>query len=180
VIGFHVFSGSQVLANDGIVHHLRGGVDLALRAANNLGITPEIVDIGGGFGIPYGRDESELDLTVIGQELCYLAAQAAPARLVIELGRYLIAQAGWYLTSVIAEQTLRGRRAVVVDGGSHQRADLCGVGLRQKVKPVVLKSPSSPGGKPQHLARRNWSPRMCSVVSVCRPIFWRKTSHCRP
>jgi diaminopimelate decarboxylase len=143
LIGFHVFSGSQVLANDGIVHHLRGGVDLALRAAKILGVTPKIVDIGGGFGIPYGPGEQELDLDVIGRELHSLAVQAAPARLVIELGRYLVAQAGWYLTSVIAEQTFRGRRAVVVDGGSHQRADLCGVGLRQKVKPVVLESRSA-------------------------------------
>jgi diaminopimelate decarboxylase len=138
VVGFHVFSGSQVLATEGIVHHLRGGLDLALRAADRLGLTPEIVDIGGGFGIPYGPGEQELDIAAIGQELQALVARAAPARLVIELGRYLIAESGWYLTRVIAEQSHRGRKAVVVDGGSHQRSDLCGVGLRHKVKPVVL------------------------------------------
>ena len=139
VVGFHVFSGSQVLAIEGIVHHLRGGLDLALRAAGVLGITPEIIDIGGGFGIPYGPDDGELDLAVIGTELRSLVARAAPARLVIELGRYFVAQAGWYLTTVISEQTHRGRKAVVVDGGVHQRGDLCGVGLRQRgVAPVVL------------------------------------------
>jgi diaminopimelate decarboxylase len=138
ITGFHVFSGSQVLAVEGVVHHLRGGLDLALRAAGVLGMTPEIIDIGGGFGVPYGGEEQELDMATIGAELHALVARAAPARLVIELGRYLVAQAGWYLTTVIGEQTHRGRKAVVVDGGSHQRADLCGVGLRHKVLPLVL------------------------------------------
>jgi len=138
VIGFHVYSGSQVLSVEGILHHLGSGLDLALRTAGVLGITPEIIDIGGGFGIPYGPEDQELDLAAIGAGLSSLVARAAPARLVIELGRYLVAQAGWYLTTVIAEQRHHGRRAVVVDGGVHQRGDLCGVGLRQRGVPPVL------------------------------------------
>jgi diaminopimelate decarboxylase len=138
VVGFHVFSGSQVLAVEGILHHLRGGLDLALRAAGVLGLTPELIDIGGGFGIPYGPEDRELDLDQIGAELRVLLERARPARLVIELGRYLVAQAGWYLTTVIAQQTHRGRKAVVVDGGTHQRGDLCGLGLRHKAVPPIL------------------------------------------
>jgi diaminopimelate decarboxylase len=138
VVGFHVFSGSQVLPAEGVLHHLRGGLDLALRAAESLGVSPQIIDIGGGFGIPYAG-ESELDLLAMQPELRTLVSQAAPARIVIELGRYLVAQAGWYLTSVLALQTRHGRKAVVVDGGTHQRGDMCGLGLRQKgVPPRVL------------------------------------------
>src|SRR5262249_43799457 len=55
----------------------------------------------------------------------------------IELGRYVVAQAGWYLTTVIAHQTHQGRQAVVVDGGTHQRGDLCGLGLRRRAVPPV-------------------------------------------
>jgi diaminopimelate decarboxylase len=63
----------------------------------------------------------------------------APARLALELGRYPVAQAGWYLTSVLAQQTYRGRPAVVVDGGTQQRGDMCGLGLRLKgFAPVVI------------------------------------------
>jgi diaminopimelate decarboxylase len=124
VVGFHVFSGSQVLAAEGVIHHLKSGFELALRAADALGIAPEIIDIGGGFGIPYATGENELDLAAVGEELDRMWWRAAPAQLVVELGRYLVAQAGWYLTSVIAEQTHRGRKAVVVDGGVHQRGDL--------------------------------------------------------
>ncbi|MBI1913731.1 MAG: hypothetical protein HYS12_03095, partial [Planctomycetes bacterium] len=52
VVGFHIFSGSQVLSVDGVLDHLRNGLDLALRAADVLRLRPEIIDIGGGFGIP--------------------------------------------------------------------------------------------------------------------------------
>jgi diaminopimelate decarboxylase len=102
---------------------------------------PEIIDIGGGFGIPYGPDDHELDLSTIGTEMQALVKRAAPARLVVELGRYLVAQAGWYLTTVLAEQTHRGRKAVVVDGGTHQRGDMCGLDLRHKAFPPVVLSP---------------------------------------
>jgi diaminopimelate decarboxylase len=56
-----------------------------------------------------------------------------------------VAQAGWYLTTVLAEQVHHSRRAVVVDGGTHQRGDMCGIGLRHKaVPPVVLDGRDSP------------------------------------
>jgi diaminopimelate decarboxylase len=132
IVGFHIFSGSQVLDPAGITHHLRNAMNQALRAADVLGLAPEIINLGGGFGIPYGPGDREMDLAPVAEELRRLVDQAAPARIVLELGRYLVAQAGWYLTTVLAGQTHRGRPAVVVDGGSHQRADLCGIGLRHK------------------------------------------------
>jgi diaminopimelate decarboxylase len=147
VVGFHIYAGSQVLDTAAVVDHLRGGLEQSLRAADVLGITPAIIDLGGGFGIPYGPGDRELDLAVIGAELRSLVRRAAPARLVLELGRYLVAQAGWYLTTVLSRQTHGGRRAVVVDGGSHQRADLCGIGLRRRgFAPVLVE------GRPSALA----------------------------
>jgi diaminopimelate decarboxylase len=145
VVGFHVFAGSQVLDAAGVLHHLRNGLDLALRAAVVLGIRPEIIDLGGGFGIPYGPEDGELDLAAVGAEMRSLAEKAAPARLLVELGRYLVAPAGWYLTTVIAKQAHGGRPAVVVDGGSHQRGDLCGLDLRHRAfAPAVLDPKSGP------------------------------------
>jgi diaminopimelate decarboxylase len=145
VVGFHVFSGSQVLDARGINHHLRGALEQSLRAALTLGLVPEIINLGGGFGIPYGPEDMELDLVPVAAELRSLVERAGPVRLVLELGRYLVAKAGWYLTTVIAQQTHQGRSAVVVDGGTHQRADLCGLELRHKAfAPAILAGPSSP------------------------------------
>ena len=145
VIGFHVFAGSQVLTAERVIEHLRKALDLSLRAADTLGIKPELFNLGGGFGIPYALDEPELDLAQISAELATLAARARPARVVLELGRYLVAQAGWYLTSVLGFQNYQGRPAVVVDGGTHQRADMCGLCLRTKAQPpAALDAPPSP------------------------------------
>jgi diaminopimelate decarboxylase len=139
VIGCHVFAGSQVLDADGIIHHLHGALEQSLQAAEMLGIKPQIINLGGGFGIPYGPGETEMDLAPIAAKLRSLQERAAPARLMLELGRFLVAPAGWYLTTVIAQQTHQGRTAVVVDGGSHQRGDLCGLDLRRKAfAPTVL------------------------------------------
>src|SRR5262249_8194057 len=125
VVGFHVFSGSQTPDAAGVMHHLHSGLELSLRAAEDLGMIPEVIDLGGGFGIPYGPEDRELDLAAVGLQMHRLAERVAPTRLVVELGRYIVAQAGWYLTTVIARQMHGGRPAVVVDGGSHQRGDLC-------------------------------------------------------
>ena len=144
VIGFHVFAGSQVLCAQGIVEHLRGAMSLALRAADLLGIAPEFLDFGGGFGIPYGPGQEDLDLLPIRNELETQIQRASPARVVLELGRFLVAQSGWYLTSVVGYQTHQNRAAVVVDGGTHQRADLCGLCLSSKAHPAVaLDAPDS-------------------------------------
>jgi aldehyde dehydrogenase (NAD+) len=142
VVGFHVFAGSQVLDPAAIVHHFRNALDQSLRAADVLGIVPEVIDLGGGFGVPYSPGDDELDLGPIGKTLHELVERAAPARLFMELGRYFVAQSGWYLTSVLAQQTQAGRKAVVVDGGTHQRGDMCGSGLRLKSCPIPLVSRS--------------------------------------
>ncbi len=145
VIGFHVFAGSQVLKADQVAIHLRRALDLSLRAADMLGIAPELLNLGGGFGIPYGPADEQLDLSRVGDELDKLVARAAPARIVLELGRYLVAEAGWYITSVVGHQSIQGRPAVVVDGGTHQRADLCGLCLRTKsFPPSVLNGRTAP------------------------------------
>ncbi|MCH8043110.1 MAG: alanine racemase [Planctomycetes bacterium] len=138
VIGFHVFAGSQVLDADKLNEaHLRRALDLSQRAADMLGISPSFINLGGGFGTPYGAKDQPLDLARVGDELARLVERAAPARLVLELGRYFVAEAGYYLVSVLGHQTYQGRAAVVVDGGVHQRADLCGLGLRSKQKPPI-------------------------------------------
>ena len=113
-----------------------------MRAAETLAIAPRLLNLGGGFGIPYGPRDEPLDLARVGQEMQGLVERAAPARLVVELGRYLVAEAGWYLTSVLGHQVFQGRPAVVVDGGVHQRADLCGLSLRSNQHPPLVLSDS--------------------------------------
>jgi diaminopimelate decarboxylase len=138
VIGIHIFAGSQVLDAAIVAQHLRGAMDESRRAAGVLGLTPEVIDLGGGFGVPYGPGEPELDLGPIREALHAIVQEVPESRIFMELGRYVVAQSGWYLTRVLALQHQAGRKAVVVDGGIHQRGDLCGIGLRHKATPVPL------------------------------------------
>jgi diaminopimelate decarboxylase len=138
LIGFHVFAGSQVLNTDAVIAHLQGAVELSLKAADVLGISPRLINVGGGFGVPYCDADTEVDLARIGEALDSLLQRVAPGRLALELGRFLVAQAGWYLVSVVGHQSHQGRPAVVVDGGTHQRADLCGLQLSTRARPPLV------------------------------------------
>ena len=141
VIGFHIFAGSQVLNAEKLNGHMRQSMDLALRTADAMGITASLINLGGGFGVPYTSREEELDLSEVGAELAELVKQA-PGRFVMELGRYLVAEAGWYVTTVLGHQTHQGRPAVIVDGGVHQRADMCGLCLRSNQDPPLVVYPA--------------------------------------
>jgi len=123
VLGFHIFSGSQSLKADAIVETQARTVDLALELAM-VGPSPvRMLNIGGGFGIPYFPGEARLDLAPIGDGLAVQAArvrEALPqARLSIELGRYLVGEAGVYVSRVIDRKISRGQVFLVTDGGLH-------------------------------------------------------------
>ena len=107
-----------------------------------------MLNFGGGFGVPYADGDDELDLGPAAATLAALAARIPRARLVLELGRYLVAGAGWYLTRVVQEQTFDGRPAVVVDGGIHHRPDLCGLDLAHRARPPLLLGPPRRGTAP--------------------------------
>lgn len=103
-----------------------------------MGIEPAILNLGGGFGVPYSVDDCELNLEPIARELEVLHKRVPSAQLVIELGRYLVAESGWYLTRVVANQTHGRRLAVVVDGGTHQRSNICRLNLPNSTLPIIL------------------------------------------
>jgi diaminopimelate decarboxylase len=137
VVGFHVYAGSQVLDGGQAAKNLAGAFELGLRAAAMLGIDIEVLDVGGGFGVPTAIG-SEFDVRPVRDELARQRTELPTTRLVIELGRYLVAPAGYYLTAVRGRQTRDGRPAVVVDGGVHQRPDLCGLDLCRTTAPFAL------------------------------------------
>ncbi len=146
--GFHVYGGSQILDSAAAAQDLANAHDLAMRAAALLGVVPEVLNLGGGFGVPYDEHGRELDVAPAAATLHTLAARAPGPRLVLELGRYLVAGAGWYLTRVVHHQTFDGRPAVVVDGGIHHRPDLCGLDLAHRSAPPLLLGPAREGITP--------------------------------
>lgn len=128
--GFHLFAGSQNLRAEAIVEAQQKSFELALRLADAAPAPVRVLNLGGGFGIPYFPGESRLDLAPIGANLTEIAHAAASrmpdATLVIELGRYLVGEAGIYVSRVVDRKVSRGQVFLVCDGGLHHHLSASG------------------------------------------------------
>jgi len=125
-LGFHIFAGSQNLNADLLCDAQRKTVQLALRLAGDAPVPLRYLNLGGGFGIPYFARDRPLDLSSIALNLGELMtgpiARGIPdARVVIELGRYIVGECGVYVSRIVDRKTSRGKTFLVVDGGMHHQ-----------------------------------------------------------
>ena len=126
LLGFHVFAGSQNLNADILAEAQRKTVELIVRLAELAPQPVRYVNIGGGFGIPYFEGDAPLDLPAVSENLEGLLSEAIKpnlpeARVVLELGRYIVGECGFYVTRVIDRKQSRGKTFLVVDGGLHHQ-----------------------------------------------------------
>ncbi len=128
--GFHLFAGSQNLRADSICEAQLKSYELALRLAQHAHTPVKFLNLGGGFGIPYFPGEQRLDLAPIGENLAAVVARAAvdlpQAHIVIELGRYLVGEAGVYITRIVDKKVSRGQIYLVTDGGLNHHLSASG------------------------------------------------------
>ncbi|MBU1363439.1 MAG: pyridoxal-dependent decarboxylase, exosortase A system-associated [Gammaproteobacteria bacterium] len=128
--GFHLFAGSQNLKAESIREAQQKCYDLALALSHHAPSPVSFLNLGGGFGIPYFPGEKRLDLTSIGQNLEQLSQRAnmdfPGASLVIELGRYLVGEAGIYVSRIVDRKVSRGQTFLIVDGGLNHHLSASG------------------------------------------------------
>jgi diaminopimelate decarboxylase len=128
--GFHIFSGSQNLRAEAICESQQRATDLALRLASDAPAPARVINVGGGFGIPYFPGERPLDLAPIGANLaaCVTRLRSAlpEAHLVLELGRYIVGEAGIYVCRIVDRKVSRGQVFLVADGGLHHHLSASG------------------------------------------------------
>lgn len=121
--GFHVYPGSQNLRGNVIAESLRRSLDLVLRLAQDAPVPVRHVNLGGGWGIPYFPGEKPLNLHPVSEELAkvqeVLRQEMPEASLVLELGRYLVGEAGVYVARVTERKISRDKVFLVTDGGMH-------------------------------------------------------------
>lgn len=122
-IGFHIFSGAQNLRVDAIQEAQSRAIALAARLAEYAPGPVRMLNIGGGFGIPYFPGDRALDIAPIGSHLSKLLPDIQrhlpQAQIVLELGRYLVGEAGVYVCRVTDRKISRGEVFLVTDGGLH-------------------------------------------------------------
>jgi len=121
--GFHIFSGSQNLRVAALQEAHEKTFQLGITLAKHAPVPVRMLNIGGGFGTPYFPGDEALDIAAVGENLQRLmpgVRQALPeARIVIELGRYLVAEAGIYACRVLERKESRGQIFLITDGGLH-------------------------------------------------------------
>lgn len=128
--GFHLFAGSQNLRAESICEAQLKSYELALRLAEGAPSALKFLNLGGGFGIPYFPGEQRLDLAPVGANLHSIVERAQrdlpQAHIVVELGRYLVGEAGVYVTRVIDRKVSRGQVYLVTDGGLNHHLSASG------------------------------------------------------
>jgi diaminopimelate decarboxylase len=130
--GFHIYAGTQCLDTKALVEHFEICCNLFRQCATRHALTPHVLIFGAGFGIPYYSGQEAFDLA-------HLAAQVNPvldalrqddrlrhAVCVLETGRYLVGEAGIFVTRVIRIKASRGTRIAICDGGMHHHLAACG------------------------------------------------------
>lgn len=114
VVGVQCHIGSQIVD---VAPYKKAAASVArtLKRLEALGIRLSHIDVGGGIGISY-KDETPLPLRTLARALEEAFAPWPEARLLLEPGRYLVADAGILLTKVLYRKKTTKRRFVIVDG----------------------------------------------------------------
>jgi diaminopimelate decarboxylase len=160
--GFHIFSGSQNLKAAALQEAHEKTLQLGVTLARHAPSEVRLLNIGGGFGVPYFPGDEALDLAKVGDNLRRLIPEAKrdlpAARIVIELGRYMVAEAGIYVCRVLERKESRGQTFLITDGGLHHHLAASGNfgQVIRKNYPVIV-------GNKAHASERE-------IVSVVGPL----------
>ena len=123
--GLHIFAGSQALDAGAIADTQAQTLLLAAKLAEESGVALPRCNLGGGFGIPYFAGDEPLDIGLIGERLqaqfVSLPDVLAGTQFCIELGRYIVGEAGIYLTRIVDRKESHGEVFLVTDGGLHHQ-----------------------------------------------------------
>jgi diaminopimelate decarboxylase len=123
--GLHIFAGSQALDATAVIEMQGKVLDLAARLAGEIGAPLPHLNLGGGFGIPYFHGDKPVDVAAVGAALAErfaaLPSELAGTEFAIELGRYLVGEAGVYLTRIVDRKESHGHVFLVTDGGLHHQ-----------------------------------------------------------
>ncbi len=115
--GIHIFTESNVLDYQHLLDAWRNTVAIADQLREQ-GYPIRVLDFGGGIGVPYNAVDAPFDTVAFGQALAELFADAS-YHCILEMGRYIVCEAGAYIIEVLDVKESRGQRFAIVNGGVH-------------------------------------------------------------
>lgn len=116
-IGFHVFQWGNILDPKKLEEIWDKTCEHLTTLAHKMKITPEVIDLGGGLGIPYQHQDARIDFKDINGALMRLKQKHGLNKIWMELGRFAVGECGLYISQVIDRKNVRGQDILVLDGG---------------------------------------------------------------
>ncbi|GLI39246.1 diaminopimelate decarboxylase [Geobacter hydrogenophilus] len=164
--GIHIYAGTQCLNEESLAQNLANTLAIAARVTTDYGMECRVINIGGGLGVSYYEEHPGLDLeklsTLFRAEFDrYRESTGTKPRILMELGRFLVAEAGIYVTRVVSEKLSRGEQFYVLDGGMNHHLSASGnLGMTIR-KNYLVRNFSRPGAERQ----------TCTLVGpLCTPL----------
>ncbi len=117
VIGLHAFQWGNLLDLNRIEEIWRKTLkemkDLSLQMKFPL----EVVDLGGGLGVPYNFKDRPIAFKDVHDILLKLKNEYSLNKIWMELGRYIVGPIGHYFTQIVDKKVVRGRNILITEGG---------------------------------------------------------------
>ena len=115
--GLHIFQWGNMLSTDKLAELWRAMIAPLQQLASSININLNILDLGGGLGIPYTQDANRLDWSALIETLVAIKADAGVKELWMELGRYAVGECGHYATPVVERKENYNQQQVILSGG---------------------------------------------------------------
>lgn len=128
--GLHIFQWGNMLSNERMFELWSQMVSPLLSLAEQLGMTLKVLDLGGGLGVDYLQTGNGLRWEKIVADLAKIKARAGVSELWLELGRFAVAEMGYYVTSVVDRK----------ENFQHQQLVLAG-GINHLIRPAITEQP---------------------------------------
>jgi diaminopimelate decarboxylase len=142
VTGLHFYMGTNLVGEDVLVRQFEVGLGLAERLGDVLGDVTE-VDLGGGFGAPFGRGGHRPQLPGLAVRVAGLLERRLPGwrraapQVAFESGRYLVAASGTLVSRVVDVKESKGEVFVVLDTGINHLGGMAGLRRIPRILPDV-------------------------------------------
>lgn len=122
ITGIHVYLRSQILDENILYKYFEKVLAIADFCITEMKWNLSFIDFGGGFGVPYTKGDKPINWEVLQPQLkALLKSQKIistdKVRLIVESGRFLVSEAGTFLTKIVDVKESRGQKFVIVHGG---------------------------------------------------------------
>lgn len=168
IAGAHFFLATNLADEAALVANLGTAIAAAARL-ERAGMRISVLDLGGGFGAPYGKEEPLPSYLGLRDRLTALLADVWPRwpdhgpELWFESGRYLVATAGTLAATVVEVKQSKGERFVILDSGIHHLGGMAGLRRLPQLDVEVCPAAAGRGGSPQPVPARVVGP-LCSTL----------------